>query len=128
MLEELNDYNDKCYMTHFAYRECQAIIDGNVISEDEEVILGNNEHITEIPLYIFNCKLSSFNNTKHYDIIEIPIGTKLKFVKYGDESNTYSSDPVYANCYSCDVEGLTFKCAWLFTDKAMASISFYTKK
>lgn len=35
MLKELNDYNNKGYMTHFPYTECKSIIDGYVMSEDE---------------------------------------------------------------------------------------------
>ena len=36
MIRELNEYNDKCYMTHFAFTEARDIIDGLVMSEDEK--------------------------------------------------------------------------------------------
>lgn len=36
MLKELNEYTDKCYMTHFAFTEARDIIDGLVMSEDEK--------------------------------------------------------------------------------------------
>lgn len=35
VLKELNEYNNKGYMTHFPFRECEAIIDGYVMSEED---------------------------------------------------------------------------------------------
>ena len=71
------------------------------------------KHITTSPLYI-----ASYNTSidKGWDFIEIPIGTELTFDKYGDESKVYSSDPVYANCYSGIADFFSFNCKWLYTD------------
>ena len=33
-LQKLNEYNNKCYMTHFAYTEAEAIITGHIMSEE----------------------------------------------------------------------------------------------
>ena len=69
-------------------------------------------HITKVPLYIRE------NNTNKpnakFDYIEIPIGTELTFIKYGDESTIYSSDPVHANCYSGEVNGFKFHSKFLY--------------
>jgi len=35
VLKELNEYNNKGYMTHFPFMECEAIIDGCVMSEED---------------------------------------------------------------------------------------------
>jgi hypothetical protein len=80
------------------------------------------KHFTAIPLYIRGCNTSQ---SKSPDFIELPIGTEVEFIKYGDESQTYSSDPVHANCYS--VEEFGIKAKFLFTDKN-SIWSFYNVK
>ena len=127
MIKELNEYTDKCYMIHFAFTEARNIINGLTMLEDEE-ILRKNEHITDTILYIQKYNTSLPYKDNPYDIVEIPIGTKLKFIKYGDESNTYSSDPVHANCYSFQTDQFSVNCKWLYTDPSMSLISFYRGK
>ena len=80
---------------------------------DLKVNKPKNTHTTTIPLYIRAHKTSL---EKGFNIVEIPIGTELEFVKYGDEDSTYSSDPVHANCYSGATKEFTFDCKFLFTD------------
>lgn len=119
LLKELNEYNNKGYMTHFPYIECESIIDGFVFSEDED-----NFHITEIPLYIPSYMTSLKTDFK---TLEIPIGTKLEFVKYGDENEVYSTDPIHANCYSGKTDSFSFDSKFLYTDPCDGH-SFYDKK
>lgn len=38
VLKELNEYNNKGYMTHFPFMECETIINGYVMSEEETFI------------------------------------------------------------------------------------------
>lgn len=83
------------------------------------------KHITETPLYIREWETTSLNKTSNF--IEIPIGTELEFVKYGDENQIYSSDPVYANCYYCKTKDFEVKSKFLYTDKNNIW-SFYNKK
>ena len=50
------------------------------------------------------------------EFLEIPTGTELTFIKFGDESKVYSSDPVYANCYSASTDNFSFESKFLYTD------------
>jgi hypothetical protein len=79
------------------------------------------KHITTIPLYI----RGEHTNIDTKDFFELPIGTEVEFIKYGDESQTYSSDPVHANCYSVGEFGVKSK--YLYTNKS-SIWSFYNIK
>jgi len=83
------------------------------------------KHVTQIPLYI---RGYDTNNTKlGSSFIEIPIGTELEFIKFGDESDVYSSDPIHAHCYSGEFNGISFSSKFLYTDSSNI-YSFYNIK
>jgi hypothetical protein len=82
----------------------------------------SNKHKTEIPLFI---RANDIGPGKGFEFVEIPIGTEVEFIKYGDECKIYSSDPVKANCYS--VESMGIDCKFLYTEKGNVW-SFYNIK
>ena len=73
------------------------------------------KHITQIPLYIRGYNTNQPKSDK-FEMVELPIGTEVEFIKHGDENKTYSSDPVYANCYSGETDEFSFDRKWLFKD------------
>lgn len=79
---------------------------------------------TKQKLYIRGYNTSTHENSKS-QFIEIPIGTKLNCVGFGDECKTYSSDPVKANLYSCNDFGIENK--FLYTNPE-SIWSFYDEK
>lgn len=82
-------------------------------------------HITTVPLYIRAWNTDTSQPSKNW--IEIPIGTELTFIKYGDENTEYSSDPVYANCYSGTIpNGPKFHSKFLYIEPN--SWKFYQMK
>ena len=82
------------------------------------------KHITQIPLYIRGYNTNQPKSDK-FEMVELPIGTEVEFIKHGDEDKRFSSDPVYANCYS--VKEFDVKSKFLYTDKNNIW-SFYKQK
>jgi hypothetical protein len=78
----------------------------------EETKDKSNKHKTLIPLFI---RANNMEGGIGFEFVEIPIGTEVELIKYGDESSIYSSDPVRANCYS--VASMGIDCKFLYTEK-----------
>lgn len=71
--------------------------------------------VTTKPLYIRKY-MTSLGSGSGVEFVEVPVGTEIEFIGYGDESSTYSSDPVHANCYSGKCRDFSFTCKFLYKD------------